>query len=70
MNLRVSKESSSGLNTEFVNTESGRHFSLEHVITQIENGNSSYKGYQTVSLPNGTKYVRSVADGNSKNNIE
>ncbi|NSI90572.1 DUF3892 domain-containing protein [[Clostridium] scindens] len=70
MNLKVSKQSNTGLNTEFVNTDSGRHISLEHAIRQIENGNPNYKNYQTVSLTNGTTYIRSKADGNTKNNIE
>ena len=59
MNLKVSNESETGLNTEFINTDSGRHMSLEHVIEQIENGNKNYIGYQTVTNPNGTTYIRS-----------
>ena len=52
MNLKVSKQSNTGLNTEFVNMDSGRHISLEHAIRQIENGNPNYKNYQTVNLTN------------------
>lgn len=70
MNLKVSNESETGLNTEFINTDSGRHMSLEHVIEQIENGNKNYTGYQTVTNPNGTTYIRSKPDGNKNNNIE
>lgn len=69
MNLKVTKQSDTGLNMEFVNVDS-RHVSLEHAIRQIENGNPNYQRYQTVNLPNGTKYIRSKADGNEKNNIE
>jgi hypothetical protein len=58
MNLKVSKQSNTGLNTEFVNMDSGRHISLEHAIRQIENGNPNYKNYQTVNLTNGTTYVQ------------
>ena len=70
MNLKVTKQSNTGLNTEFVNTDSGRHISLEHAIQQIENGNPNYKNYETVKLSNGTTYVRSKADGSKMNNIE
>lgn len=70
MNLKVSNESETGLNTEFINIDSGRHMSLEHVIEQIENGNKNYTGYQTVTNSNGTTYIRSKPDGNKNNNIE
>lgn len=70
MNLKVSKESETGLNTEFVNLDSGRHIPLQQAIQQIQKGNPNYKNYETVDLPNGTTYVRSKADGNTKNNIE
>lgn len=70
MILKVSEESISGLNTEFVNAETGRHFSLEHVISQIEKGNSNYDHYQIVNRNDGTTYVRSKADGIKRNNIE
>ena len=70
MELKVTSESKSGLNKEFVNIESGRHVSLEHAISQIENGNKNYSNYQTVSKSNGTTYIRSKADGNVANNIE
>lgn len=70
MNLKVSKQSNTGLNTEFVNVDSGRHISLNHAIRQIKNGNPNYKNYQTVNLTNGTTYIRSKTDGCTKNNIE
>lgn len=70
MNLKVSKQTKSGLNTEFVNVDSGRHISLNHAIRQIEKGNPSYSGYQTVTMNSGTKYIRSRADHSTKNNIE
>ena len=70
MRLKVKEESKTGLNTRFVNEESGRTMSLEHVITQIENGNPNYQGYEKVQNSNGTVYVRSRPDGNQKNNIE
>ena len=70
MKLKATKQSTTGLNTEFVNIGSGRHVSLEHAIKQIEKGNPNYRQYQTVNLPNGTKYIRSKADGNERNNIE
>lgn len=66
MDLKVVKE----LNREFINTETGRHISLEQAVTQIEKGNKNYKNYQAVKMSNGTKYIRSKSDGNKKNNIE
>lgn len=70
MNLKVSRESKSGLNTEFVNVESGRHIPLEQVISQINKGNRNYSHYQVVNKKDGTTYVRSKADGIKRNNIE
>ena len=70
MQLRSIEQNESGLNTRFINEDSGRTFSLEHVINQINNGNPNYDGYHTVTKQNGTVYVRSNADGNKKNNIE
>lgn len=70
MLLKAIEQTDSGLNTKFVNVETGRTFSLDHVINQIEKGNSNYKNYQKVDNPNGTSYVRSIADGVKKNNIE
>lgn len=70
MNLKVSEESKSGLNTGFINIESGRRISLEHAIEQINKGNPSYNRYQTVTTNRGTTYIRSKADGSIRNNIE
>lgn len=70
MKLKVTRQSNTGLNIEFVNTDSGRHISLEHAIRQIENGNPNYENYQTVNLSNGTTYIRSKADDSKRNNIE
>lgn len=70
MLLKVTEESGTGLNTRFVNQESGRSMSLEHVITQIDNGNPNYRNYEKVTNPNGTTYVRSKPDGSISNNIE
>lgn len=70
MNLKVSKETETGLNTEFVNMDSGRHIPLQQAIDQIQKGNPNYNHYETVDLPNGTTYVRSKADKSKSNNIE
>ena len=70
MKLKVSKENKTGLNTEFVNVDSGRHLSLNHVVNQINKGNPNYKQYQTVNMRSGTTYVRSKADKVKSNNIE
>lgn len=70
MKLKVIKQTSSGLNTEFVNQESGRRVTLDHAIRQIEKGNPNYSGYQSVQMKSGTKYIRSRADHSTRNNIE
>lgn len=70
MNLKVIEETSTGLNTKFVNEDSGRQISLEHVIQQIQKGNSNYSDYEVVNKTNGTTYIRSKLDGNQRNNIE
>lgn len=70
MLLKATEQSSTGLNTVFVNVESGRSVTLEHAIKQIDNGNKNYSDYQTVRNPNGTVYIRSKADGKRNNNIE
>ena len=70
MKLKVSKESASGLNTEFVNVETGRRIPLEQAVAQISKGNKNYENYQVVNKSDGTTYIRSKADGIKKNNIE
>lgn len=70
MLLKVKEESKTGLNTGFTNVETGRSFSLSHVVAQIEKGNPNYKDYETVTKSNGTVYVRSKPDSSKKNNIE
>jgi len=70
MLLKVIKESETGLNTEFVNKETGRKVSLEQAIKQIDKGNPNYGSYQKVVNPNGVTYIRSKSDNNKKNNIE
>lgn len=70
MNLKVIEETSTGLNTKFVNQESGRSISLEHAVQQIQKGNSNYADYEVVKKSNGTTYIRSKPDGKIGNNIE
>lgn len=70
MRLKVTNQTKTGLNTEFINKDSGRHISLDHAIKQIHNGNPNYAGYQAVTMSNGTTYIRSKADGKTCNNIE
>ncbi len=70
MKLKVSKESETGLNTEFVNLESGRKIKLEHAIQQVGKGNPRYQNYITVKNPNGTTYLRSKPNGSVRDNIE
>ena len=70
MDLKVKKQTRSGLNTEFVNTDTGRRVTLEQAIRQIEKGNPNYSGYQSVQMKSGTKYIRSRADHSTRNNIE
>lgn len=69
-NLKMTQQTDSGLNTQFVNLNSGRHLSREHVIAQIENGNPTYSDYHVVKNPNGADFVRSNPDGKTKNNLE
>ena len=70
MKLKVSKESKTGLNTEFVNIESGRKIKLEQAIQQVGKGNPGYQNYVAVKNPNGTTYLRSKPNGSLKDNIE
>lgn len=42
MLLKATEQSDTGLNTKFVNVESGRTVTLKHAIKQIENGNKNY----------------------------
>lgn len=70
MLLKVTEQSSTGLNTKFVNVESGRSITLEHAIRQINNGNKNYSDYQTVRSSDRTVYIRSKADGERHNDIE
>ena len=58
MKLKVSKESKTGLNTEFVNIESGRKIKLEQAIQQVGKGNPNYQNYVAVENPNRTTYLR------------
>lgn len=66
-NLKMTKQTESGLNVQFVNTNSGRPISLEQAITQIEKGNPSYDGYHTATTQSGTKFIRSNPDSKIKN---
>ena len=68
--LRMTQQTESGLNTRFVNLNSGRHVSREHVIAQIKKGNPGYSDYHVVKNQNGLDYVRSNPDGKIKNNLE
>ncbi len=70
MNLKVIEETRTGLNTKFVNEDSGRQISREHVVQQIQKGNSNYSNYEVVTKSNGTTYIRSKPDGKKGNNIE
>lgn len=70
MKLKVSKESETGLNMEFVNIESGRKIKLEQAIRQVEKGNPGYKNYVAVKKFSGTTYLRSKPNGSLKDNIE
>lgn len=45
MKVKASKESASGLNTELVDVETGRHIPLEQAVVQISKGNKNYENY-------------------------
>lgn len=70
MRLKVSKESKKGLNTEFINTETGRHIPLTQAVAQINKSNKNYENYNVVNKVNGTTYIRSNTDELRRNNIE
>ncbi|MCL2072258.1 MAG: DUF3892 domain-containing protein [Oscillospiraceae bacterium] len=69
-NLKVSRQSKTDLNIEFVNANSNRRIPLEQVITQIKNDNPTYGNYHVSRTANGTEYVRSNPDSKVCNNIE
>ncbi len=70
MKLKAKEENETGLNIKFINEESGRTLSREHVIEQIRRGNRNYEAYEVVHMKNGTEYIRSKPDGKKDNNIE
>ena len=70
MKLKVSKESASGLNTEFINKETGRKIKLNDALRQVKKGNPNYKDYIAVKNPNGTEYLRSKPNKSKTDNIE
>lgn len=70
MELKVLKETETGLNTEFVNLEFGRTIKLEQAVRQVENGNLDYQSYISVKNPSGTTYLRSKPNGSLTDNIE
>lgn len=69
-NLRMTQQTQSGLNTDFVNLNSGRHISREQAISQIKKDNPSYGGYHVVKNPNGKDFIRSNPDSKPQNNLE
>ena len=68
--LKAVQQTETGLNTQFVNTNSGRTISREQAITQIQNGNPIYGGYHIVERSNGVKFIRSNPDSKECNNLE
>lgn len=66
----MTQEIETGLNTEFINLDTGRHISREQAIDQIKKGNQSYSDYHIVHNPNGPDFIRSNPDGKTKNNLE
>lgn len=66
----MTQQTESGLNTNFVNINSGRQITREQAITQINKGNPSYDGYHVVKNSNGLDYIRSNPDSKLKNNLE
>lgn len=71
MKLKVSKENQKGLNTEFVNVETGRHISLEHAVTQINKGIFYYKasdigGYKEYDFSSEKECESSINDSESR----
>lgn len=69
-NLIVKEETDTGLNTSYLNTNTGRTISREKAVEQITKNNPTYEGYHVVTPKNGVPYVRSNPDQSKKNNIE
>lgn len=69
MDIKVTKQTDTGLNIEFKNADTGYRFTLDHAINQINNGNPSFKDYHTVDR-GGVTYIRSNPDSKRNNNIE
>ncbi len=69
-NLRMTQQTESGLNTDFVNINTGRPITREQAIEQIQKGNPSYSGYHVVKNQNGPDFIRSNPDPKSTNNLE
>ncbi|MEG0090985.1 MAG: DUF3892 domain-containing protein [Oscillospiraceae bacterium] len=67
--LKASKESETGLNTQFKNINTGSSISLKQAIEQIEKGNPTYEDYH-IAHKGETKYIRSNPDSKTRNNIE
>lgn len=68
--LIKSAESSTGYNIQFIDKNTNRRYSTDHVINQINKGNETYSDYHIVHKKNGTNYVRSNPDNSKRNNIE
>jgi len=64
--LKVTKETSTGLNVQFEDTKTKETLNRTQVIERIDNG--KYSGYDHY-LRQGKKVIRSKPDGNTKNNL-
>ena len=68
--LKVTKESSTGRDIEFIDTRNNMKMSDRNLISRLKTGGSAYNKYYTVKHDkNGKEYVASKPDGNEKNNL-
>lgn len=69
MNIKVTKQTDTGLNVEFKNAETGYRFTLDHAINQINKGNPNFDDHHIV-VRDGVTFIRSNPDKRKNNNIE
>ncbi len=66
-NVSVTKESSTGRNTNFVDNVSGKEMTRAKFVNRIEHG--QYEGAYHIRIINGIKTPCSNPDTSSKNNL-
>lgn len=67
--LVVIKETKTGENIKFKNTENNEILTKSELISRLEKGNLSYNGNYYIKHQDGNKYIASKPDGDKKNNL-